>query len=479
MNNTKGERRARELSAADRARIEGDEPLPEMDRVSKARANRFVKRACMTIKRSFLKDIVKRQRKIRNAFKESNKSNDLLEKDTSFVELEAEHKLVEKLNIDVLGQLAWQRYYDKQKNLTFPARIKLTDKHQKYIRRGVDNSIMKETFAQLIQTHLIGLKKEAKKLAKARKRDEKKMKASQTVESSADAPSTSTDNDADSAVSDEAVDQLAALLGEAEDAEDAQQTENAESPVESAPIASTKKAKKFDADRLRIGQICECIVDKVESFGLFVTFWRASEEIRGMLHVSQLSDKFTADPSDKFRMGDKVRAVIIAVDPVTHKVELSLKPSYFPAGETPLVEHLGDKVRANVLAERARQRRAHGMDDGIGTGMGPEDVNHLDFEGLSSVFLDRIKSKMTLDETALSKIKQFYALANGAKHGRNRLGQKKRRELAEQVLGIQAQSSQPARAPREPSKRRMDDRDSSFAMPNSKRPRRSDSLSHR
>ena len=124
-----------------------------------------------------------------------------------------------------------------------------------------------------------------------------------------------------------------------------------------------------------------------------------------------------------FHIGDKLNPVIINVDAVRHKVSLSMKAAYYTPPATPQVEHIAAHMREAALAEHQQRTAAS--------------ASTLLPIGLSSVFLERIRSKIGLDDAALEKIKQFYSLAAGAKVSKNRLGQKARRRLAEEVVGWQ------------------------------------------
>lgn len=79
-------------------------------------------------------------------------------------------------------------------------------------------------------------------------------------------------------------------------------------------IEATKKYK--------VGTTVEGEITRITPFGAFI---KLDEEINGLIHVSELTDEETGDPSDKFKVGDKVKAKIITVDPDDHRVALSVK----------------------------------------------------------------------------------------------------------------------------------------------------------
>jgi len=79
-------------------------------------------------------------------------------------------------------------------------------------------------------------------------------------------------------------------------------------------IEATKKYK--------IGTIVEADVGRVTPFGVFI---KLDDEINGLIHVSEISVDDVADPADVIKVGDRVKAKIIAIDPDDHRVALSIK----------------------------------------------------------------------------------------------------------------------------------------------------------
>ena len=79
-------------------------------------------------------------------------------------------------------------------------------------------------------------------------------------------------------------------------------------------IEATKKYK--------IGTIVEADVGRVTPFGVFI---KLDDEINGLIHVSEISVDEVADPADVIKVGDRVKAKIIAIDPDDHRVALSIK----------------------------------------------------------------------------------------------------------------------------------------------------------
>jgi small subunit ribosomal protein S1 len=78
-----------------------------------------------------------------------------------------------------------------------------------------------------------------------------------------------------------------------------------------------KKVKKY-----RVGQIVEGQISQLTPFGAFLTF---DQDVKGLVHISEISHQRVNDPADKLVLGDKTKAKIISIEPEEHKIGLSLK----------------------------------------------------------------------------------------------------------------------------------------------------------
>lgn len=76
-------------------------------------------------------------------------------------------------------------------------------------------------------------------------------------------------------------------------------------------------AKKF-----KVGTVVEGEINKITQFGAFMEL---SDEINGLIHLSEITDETIEDASKVLSVGDKVKAKIIAVDPEEHRIGLSIK----------------------------------------------------------------------------------------------------------------------------------------------------------
>lgn len=60
-----------------------------------------------------------------------------------------------------------------------------------------------------------------------------------------------------------------------------------------------------------VGQVYEGVVGKVETYGAFVD---VTEKIRGLCHVSEISEKFVKDANEVIKVGDKVKVKVMKID---------------------------------------------------------------------------------------------------------------------------------------------------------------------
>lgn len=74
--------------------------------------------------------------------------------------------------------------------------------------------------------------------------------------------------------------------------------------------------------RFKIGDIIEGEVVRFVPYGVFV---RIFDDINGLIHLSELSDRNIQNPAELVRLGQVVKAKLIALDPAQRKIGLSVK----------------------------------------------------------------------------------------------------------------------------------------------------------
>jgi small subunit ribosomal protein S1 len=75
-------------------------------------------------------------------------------------------------------------------------------------------------------------------------------------------------------------------------------------------------------DRYPVATKVTGVVTKISSFGAFVEI---EEGIDGLVHISQISDEHIERIKDVLNVGDSVEARVVKVDPVEHRIGLSIK----------------------------------------------------------------------------------------------------------------------------------------------------------
>jgi predicted RNA-binding protein with RPS1 domain len=74
---------------------------------------------------------------------------------------------------------------------------------------------------------------------------------------------------------------------------------------------------------METGQVIRCKVSGIQSYGAFVE----CGEIKGLIHISELSDFYVANIESMLQVGDDIDCYVLEVD--TNKLKLSLKKIYY------------------------------------------------------------------------------------------------------------------------------------------------------
>jgi len=88
------------------------------------------------------------------------------------------------------------------------------------------------------------------------------------------------------------------------------------------PKAKSLGSAVRTARELRPGMSVSGQVTNITGFGAFVAL---GLEYEGMVHVSELSDEFVSNPNEVVKIGDKVNARVLSVDPKRRRIPLSLR----------------------------------------------------------------------------------------------------------------------------------------------------------
>ena len=90
-------------------------------------------------------------------------------------------------------------------------------------------------------------------------------------------------------------------------------------------------------DDVKEGMTLEGVVTNVTAFGAFVDI-RIHQD--GLVHVSELADRFIRDPSEVVKTGDKIKVRVLAVDKARNRVSLTCRsgtsaPRQYAGGPRP------------------------------------------------------------------------------------------------------------------------------------------------
>lgn len=138
-------------------------------------------------------------------------------------------------------------------------------------------------------------------------------------------------------------------------------------------------AKKF-----KEGQKVSGVINRVTEYGAFVTL---SEDINGLIHISEINDPEVKDKGLTFKVGDDVSATIINIDVENHRIGLSILGKKPTAGQLTITE-LGLSDKALLSLEKAGIKS---VDDLKGKSL--EELTEID--GINDSSAKKIIAKLT------------------------------------------------------------------------------------
>jgi uncharacterized protein len=102
----------------------------------------------------------------------------------------------------------------------------------------------------------------------------------------------------------------------------------------------------------------EGVVTNVTKFGAFVDIGVHQD---GLVHVSELSNRYIKDPNEALKVGQIVKVQVISADAKTKRIALSIKALQAPGASAPRQKpHPGTELDINeklaALADRWKQR---------------------------------------------------------------------------------------------------------------------------
>lgn len=76
------------------------------------------------------------------------------------------------------------------------------------------------------------------------------------------------------------------------------------------------------AAKYQVGQLVEAEITRLTKFGAFA---KIEDDLEGLIHISELSEKRVEHPKEVLKEGEKVTLRIIRIDPANHRIGLSLR----------------------------------------------------------------------------------------------------------------------------------------------------------
>ena len=84
--------------------------------------------------------------------------------------------------------------------------------------------------------------------------------------------------------------------------------------------AQEEKLEKIQ--NIKVGSIVEGTVESLQTYGAFIDL---GDHISGLVHISQMSDKYIRHPLEAVSVGDVVEVKVLGVDPVKKRISLTMK----------------------------------------------------------------------------------------------------------------------------------------------------------
>jgi small subunit ribosomal protein S1 len=100
--------------------------------------------------------------------------------------------------------------------------------------------------------------------------------------------------------------------------------------------------------RYRTGQAIDGAVTKLTDFGAFVEI---EEGIEGLIYVSEIADHRIEKPADILKVGDKVRAEILSIEPKERRIGLSIKQLGRSEERANYESYVGERSKKNSLGD--------------------------------------------------------------------------------------------------------------------------------
>ena len=119
--------------------------------------------------------------------------------------------------------------------------------------------------------------------------------------------------------------------------------------------------------RVKVGDIIDVTITGIQPYGAFASL---PDHSSGLIHISEISDKFVRSVESFVHVGESIRVKVIDIDEVTHQAKISLKAMHSakrkykrsyksqrekiqetPLGFSPLKEKLPEWITIGITQE--------------------------------------------------------------------------------------------------------------------------------
>jgi small subunit ribosomal protein S1 len=113
--------------------------------------------------------------------------------------------------------------------------------------------------------------------------------------------------------------------------------------------------------RYRTGQAIDGSVTKLTDFGAFVEI---EEGVEGLIYVSEIADHRIEKPSDVLKVGDKVRAEILSIEPKERRIGLSIKQLGRTEERANYESYVGERTKKTSMGDVLGDKLKQALDKG-------------------------------------------------------------------------------------------------------------------
>jgi small subunit ribosomal protein S1 len=159
--------------------------------------------------------------------------------------------------------------------------------------------------------------------------------------------------------------------------------------------------------KYQVGQLIEAVITRLTKFGAFA---RLEEDLEGLIHISEISEKRIEHPKEVLHEGDNVTLRIIKIDPDNHRIGLSLRrvdsQAYADLDWQSLEEVLEDlsEVSEETVEEASTEASAEAVEEVVS----PEAVEETGPEAVEETSAEAVEeaSEEAVEETGAEAVEE-------------------------------------------------------------------------